>query len=821
MTDNYYNNKRLSNNVKKQIYIFSQEKNETKNNLLVNPSSDKIKGKAIDSFNIEEFKQVDEDIDHLQKFREENKNNYYHFLKNQNNSLKNELPQYGVYTNVLEDKNKMLQKKAQNIQSHKNIFLQRTLENKRSSSGEKKNKKQFINKLGSTSENKNNFIQRLGQNNKLLGQYSLFGNNAPKINYAPINMEKINNDNSENKFAYKEGNINIIEDFYSTTNPTPSPPETRQYGLINNSNNNVYARTDNPSDYNFNSLKFGKIEGEQNNFNKTNNIPPNKKKIPNQITSTFDLEALNNKIEYYPIKGVDNNIQNYNNIQNPKDISNVYNINNIDLGEQSLNEYETIGQVYNETNLTDFINPKINFNQAVQNVQMINKVPNYKNNIINNPIKRNYGGQIMGGKTQQINNNINLQNKRIPVNNMIPQNLNPNIIINNGLNNYQPINPVIKGNMVPPQIPTVLTQKQNKLFPPQTNYNFTTHNINNYIKNYPKAESERATVSNDKINEGMKKIPDKDIDISYSDFDNSGYVKNYGGVSRPGKNSAGKRKTNQDALVSLTNINKIKNFNIFGVLDGHGPDGHFVSKLASEFIPSLIINNPEIKSLKDPEQIYKKLKENNCKIITKAFQAADQRLKNVEFDALESGSTCCLVIHIGTHLICANTGDSRALVAFDETNDPNLTYLKFATLSKDFKPELPEEMSRILLSGGTVEQMPNELGVGPFRVWAIGEDYPGLAMSRSIGDLKSKNIGIIPDPGILEYDLNESSKFVVACSDGVWEFLSNQEVTNIGKIFYLQNDASALCHDLVAKSVVEWEKNDNTVDDITVVVAFF
>lgn len=138
MTDNYYNNKRLSNNVKKQIYIFSQGKNETKNNLLVNPSSDKIKGKAIDSFNIEEFKQVDEDIDHLQKFREENKNNYYHFLKNQNNSLKNELPQYGVYTNVLEDKNKMLQKKAQNIQSHKNIFLQRTLENKRSSSGEKK-----------------------------------------------------------------------------------------------------------------------------------------------------------------------------------------------------------------------------------------------------------------------------------------------------------------------------------------------------------------------------------------------------------------------------------------------------------------------------------------------------------------------------------------------------------------------------------------------------------------------------------------------------------------------------------------------------------
>jgi serine/threonine protein phosphatase PrpC len=39
----------------------------------------------------------------------------------------------------------------------------------------------------------------------------------------------------------------------------------------------------------------------------------------------------------------------------------------------------------------------------------------------------------------------------------------------------------------------------------------------------------------------------------------------------------GNQKINQDALVSNTNINNIKDFNIFGILDGYGPQGHYVS----------------------------------------------------------------------------------------------------------------------------------------------------------------------------------------------------------------------------------------------------
>ena len=141
----------------------------------------------------------------------------------------------------------------------------------------------------------------------------------------------------------------------------------------------------------------------------------------------------------------------------------------------------------------------------------------------------------------------------------------------------------------------------------------------------------------------------------------------------------------------------------------------------------------------------------------------------------------------------------------------------------DFKPEIPEEKNRILLSGGVVEQIKNEfgIGIGPYRVWSKGEKFPGLAMSRSIGDLKSKNIGIVPDPGIFEYDLNNVTKYIVICSDGVWDYLTNDIVKDIGKNYYLEDDPSQFCHQIINNAVIQWKQNETIIDDITVVTIFF
>jgi serine/threonine protein phosphatase PrpC len=39
----------------------------------------------------------------------------------------------------------------------------------------------------------------------------------------------------------------------------------------------------------------------------------------------------------------------------------------------------------------------------------------------------------------------------------------------------------------------------------------------------------------------------------------------------------------------------------------------------------------------------------------------------------------------------------------------------------------------------------------------------------------------------MRFDLNDDHKFIVIASDGVWEFLSNEEIGQIVWPFFLQN----------------------------------
>lgn len=57
-------------------------------------------------------------------------------------------------------------------------------------------------------------------------------------------------------------------------------------------------------------------------------------------------------------------------------------------------------------------------------------------------------------------------------------------------------------------------------------------------------------------------------------------------------------------------------------------------------------------------------------------------------------------------------------------------------LSNDHKANQEGEKSRIEAAGGVVDSYHSISGValGPARVWVKGAQYPGLAMSRSIGD---------------------------------------------------------------------------------------
>ena len=315
----------------------------------------------------------------------------------------------------------------------------------------------------------------------------------------------------------------------------------------------------------------------------------------------------------------------------------------------------------------------------------------------------------------------------------------------------------------------------------------------------------------------------KNNNISSEFFSYPTFIKSCESITVPGKKENGNKKINQDSYIIERNINGILNFNIFGVLDGHGEDGHYASQFVSRYIITHIKNNPLIKKSEDAKEIYQKLISNGYEIIANLFTDADVQIQKEKFDCKNSGTTCVIVIQLEEKIICANAGDSRAIMIFDKTNNDHLINSKIYPLSYDCKPELPKERMRIYECGGSVERAldENEEEGGPYRVWAFGEDYPGLAMSRSIGDMDAKKIGVIPNPQIVEYNIDYDTKYMLICSDGVWEFINSEEAMKIGNKFYLRNDANGLCQELYKKSVEFWLKEDIVVDDITAIAVFF
>lgn len=176
-----------------------------------------------------------------------------------------------------------------------------------------------------------------------------------------------------------------------------------------------------------------------------------------------------------------------------------------------------------------------------------------------------------------------------------------------------------------------------------------------------------------------------------------------------------------------------------------------------------------------------------------------------------------MVMQIGEKILCANVGDSRAILVKEY-----LGIYKIIPLSIEQKPDDPEESKRIIENGGEICQFEEDGETfGPYRVWKKGKPYPGITLSRSIGDLVATTLGVVPVPNFFEETIDCDTKFIVIASDGLWEFLSNKNVAEIVMFYYKKNDPNGACKALIKESTEYWNQEDVVVDDITVIVVFF
>jgi serine/threonine protein phosphatase PrpC len=276
-------------------------------------------------------------------------------------------------------------------------------------------------------------------------------------------------------------------------------------------------------------------------------------------------------------------------------------------------------------------------------------------------------------------------------------------------------------------------------------------------------------------------------------------------------------KVNQDAFIELLHLNYHLDSAFFSVCDGHGTYGHEVSGFIKHRLSKLMGSDDSFKI-------------NPQKSLSQSIQKCNFELKKSGIEVSFSGSTCVTVLIIGNKLWCANVGDSRAMLArlVDNTADTrNKKQWMAVALSRDHKPDNPDELQRILKAGGRVDSYRGNLDIdeynhplGPARVWLASQDIPGLAMSRSLGDTVAASVGVSCEPEILELVLQAEDRFIVIGSDGIFEFLSNEAVLRIVVPYWKTGDVHGACERLAREAKLAWTSEEEVIDDITCIVVF-
>jgi serine/threonine protein phosphatase PrpC len=60
-------------------------------------------------------------------------------------------------------------------------------------------------------------------------------------------------------------------------------------------------------------------------------------------------------------------------------------------------------------------------------------------------------------------------------------------------------------------------------------------------------------------------------------------------------------------------------------------------------------------------------------------------------------------------------------------------------------------------------------------VYLKNDDSPGLAVSRSIGDIVAHKCGVSYEPEVIDKDLEQDDCFIIIGSDGIWDAMGSTE----------------------------------------------
>lgn len=298
-------------------------------------------------------------------------------------------------------------------------------------------------------------------------------------------------------------------------------------------------------------------------------------------------------------------------------------------------------------------------------------------------------------------------------------------------------------------------------------------------------------------------------------------------------------KHNQDCVIVLCPWGPGSRYSLFAILDGHGRNGHLVSLFVAQKVVDLL---PQLLKTCASEDL----------ALKKALKFAERCLgEESSIDSELSGSTAVFCLIAGNRLFCANVGDSRAVlarklpkgidgetgrsqeVALVQRNSITEAIVQAAKshdsntgkdydvvlLSYDHNPTRADEKDRVVKAGGRVDCWAS-IDVGDERVWLPDVRIPGLAVTRSFGDQIVKKFAVHARPEITQLSLSKYESFVILASDGLWDYVSNEEAVEFVAKRRKSQSAQAVAEALVKKATEQWIEKDDVIDDISIIIVY-
>lgn len=235
------------------------------------------------------------------------------------------------------------------------------------------------------------------------------------------------------------------------------------------------------------------------------------------------------------------------------------------------------------------------------------------------------------------------------------------------------------------------------------------------------------------------------------------------------------------------------------VFDGHGGAG--ASLWASKYLVEILEARKEWKSYVAGG------KEKNltllCEALRGAFLDADVALRSFQSsgspDADTSGCTAVVCMVTPETIVCANAGDSRAVLA---------TCGKTKEMSYDHKPFNNAERMRIESAGGTVQ---------------FNRVDGDLAVSRAFGDFQYKTSPelpaekqkVSPEPDFITHDRVSADEFLLLACDGLFDVMSNAEATAFGRQILEEGETSII---LMAEEMLDIALEKDSRDNISAII---